>query len=67
VLSFQEANACCGSKVIEFLNSSSDSRSVWFPGVVLMLLQVTASKLQAMSTSRKDRPVAAAFMVTIIR
>lgn len=28
VMSFQEANACCGSKLIAFLNSSNDNRSV---------------------------------------
>ena len=63
VLSFQETNACCGSKLIAFLNSSSDSRSVWFLGVVL---QVTIWTLQTASTST-NRPGAVASILIISR
>lgn len=58
VLPFHEAKACCGSRVIDFLKSSSDNRSVSFPSAELQVMA-----LQATISSRSCAIVASCFMV----
>jgi hypothetical protein len=60
VLSFHEAKACCGSRVIDFFKSSSDNRSVSVssPGAE----EVVA--LQVITNSR-NYPSVVAFMAII--
>jgi hypothetical protein len=63
VLPFHEARACCGSRVIDFFRSSSDSPSVSvsFPEAEEVVMAVA---LQVITNSRKC-PTVVAFMAII--
>jgi hypothetical protein len=63
VLSFHEAKACCGSRVMDFFKSSSDSRSVSV-SVSFPEAEEVVMVLQDITNSRKC-PTAVAFMAII--
>jgi len=61
VLSFQEIKDWCGSRVIAFLNSSRERRSVSFPKVE----QMTGWEMEARNTKRKGAVEVVTFMASL--
>lgn len=61
VLSFQEIKDWCGSRVIAFLNSSRERRSVSFPKVEPM----TGWEMEARNTKRKGAVEVVTFMASL--